>query len=286
MINSKNKIIRYILFSLPVISLITLSSCKENEPITYCDSQFQYEGSPFKQGDDVILNPTYNSGEDVDGEFSSTSGLVFLDRKKGTVDIGSSVPGVYVVRKSMLNNPNCGGRIQFAEISIVPAVNSTVFNAAESLTGWNASGAAYLDSEDKKEGANSIKADVNPGIIILNHATSAPVNSKLTMNTGEFRLWLYLSDADILDTGSEVGQIELSSSGGPDNQELTWGIVAENFNFKQGWNEIILKFKDARISGEHVNLEALNFFRIYMFTKAGTGPITVGLDDLKIQESE
>lgn len=262
-----------------VMSFLTISACAEEEVLEPCISQFYYEGSPFRQGDNLVISPVFESGEDIPGEFTSTEGLVILDKKTGQVDVGASVPGVYTIRKAMIGNPSCGNRITLGIIAILPP--PAIFNLADNLTGWGYSGQGYLDKEDKKEGEASIKTKVD-GLVILQHNLVTPLDAKVGIAQGQLHFWLYISDPDQLDANAEVGQMELTSSGEPDKEELTWMIVPSNLNLKAGWNQIVLKFKDAGTTGGAINLNAIKFFRLYMFPKAGAQTLTVGIDDMKI----
>ncbi|MFZ4261505.1 hypothetical protein ACFRAE_05645 [Sphingobacterium sp. HJSM2_6] len=270
---------KYTVKSLFIISFLTINSCAEEEAIAPCVSQFYYEGTPFRQGDNLVITPKFESGEEIAGEFTSTEGLVILDKQTGQVDVGASVPGVYTVRKAMIGNPGCGNRITLGVIAILPP--PAVFNLAESLSGWGLSGASFLDNTDKKEGESSIKTKVD-GLVIMQHNLATPLNAKVGIAQGELHFWLYISDPDQLEPNASIGQIELTSSGEPDKEELTWVIIPSNFNLKAGWNQMKLKFKDAGVTGGNIDLNAIKFFRLYMFPKEGAQTLTVGIDDMKI----
>lgn len=265
---------------LVLICIFAINSCKEENVLAPCVSKFYYEGSPFRQGDNLVISPLFESGQDIEGEFTSTEGLVILDKQTGKIDIGASVPGVYTIRKAMIGNSSCGNRISLGVISILPP--PTIFNLAESLKGWGLSGEGYLDKEDKKEGLSSIKNRINGGLMLLQHNLETPIDAKVGLAQGELHFWMFISDPNQFDPNSEVGQIELTSSGEPDKEELTWMIVPSALNLKAGWNQIVLKFKDAGSTGGVIKLSEIKFFRLYMFTKDGAAPVTVGLDDMKI----
>jgi len=253
--------------ALAIISLFFFSTCKEESVVAPCVSKFYYEGSPFRKGDDIIITPSYESGEDIGGEFSSTPGLVILDKEKGTLDLAASVPGVYTVRKAMIGNSGCGNRIALGVIAILPP--PSIFSAAEQLAGWGWTGSGYLDKEDKKEGESSIKTSVPGGLVLMQHKLAQPIDTKVSRDLGQLHFWFYVSDPTRMEGAGEIGQFELTSSGENDKQEYTWPLIPNNYNFKVGWNQVVLKFNEAVITGGAPDLSAINFFRLYMFRKMG-----------------
>jgi hypothetical protein len=279
--NINIKQIKQLVFKfLAVISLLFFATCKEDSVVTPCVSKFYYDGSPFRKGDDKIIAPSYESGEDIAGEFSSTPGLVILDKEKGTLDLAASVPGVYTVRKAMIGNSGCGNRIALGVIAILPP--PSIFSSADQLAGWGWTGSGYLDKDDKQEGEASIKTSVPAGLVLMQHKLTEAIDTKVSRDLGQLHFWFYISDPTRLEGAAEIGQFELTSSGENDKQEYTWPVIPNNYNFKAGWNQIVLKFNEAVITGGAPDLAAINFFRLYMFPKDGPEPLIIGFDDMKI----
>lgn len=103
-----------------------------------------------------------------------------------------------------------------------------------------------------------------------------PVDISTLMEDGYLHLWVYVGGNSYV----KGGQIELSSSGGCDVQELSWN--ASSYVTKQGWNELKLSFTNATMhSGEPFDPTRLNYFRIYLQTADGSVP-RVYLDDIYI----
>src|SRR5690606_8892736 len=77
------------------------------------------------------------------------------------------------------------------------------------------------------------------------------------------------------------GQVELSSSGGPDVEELNWDLQAGDL--KSGWNIVKLYFKNAKenkgAGNNSINLTAINFFRVYKPLNSGAS-ITARIDNM------
>ena len=75
---------------------------------------------------------------------------------------------------------------------------------------------------------------------------------------GYLHMWLWVEEG----TNVVAGQIELTSSGAPDSQELSWNMA--ELGLKDGWNELYLPFATANREGtEAVNPKAINYIRIF-----------------------
>lgn len=270
-----------------IVAATVCTACKEADKMAPCESDFFYDGSPFRQGGADVLLPSYRSGAEIPGVFSAPPGLVLRDTLTGEIDLAASAPGAYAIRKTMIGNPSCGNRIALAYLSILPP--PSIVSNADQADGWGWAGNGFIDHEDKKEGEASVKTREEGGgnLLLLQHSLSTPLNTRVSKDLGELHLWFYISDPFQFDQMAEIGQFELTSSGGPDNSEFTWPIIMNNMGLSAGWNELVFKFKDAAITGGDPNLSAINFFRIYLFAKGdATYPITIGLDDLKILAAE
>lgn len=96
----------------------------------------------------------------------------------------------------------------------------------------------------------------------------------------------YVSDVSILQTMLETnGQLELSSSGASDQNELFWpcGAIAQGIEgeAKQGWNHVVLYINAARYTFGEPDLTTINFFRFYMIATPLETPITIKFDNLR-----
>lgn len=273
----------YLYSVLFLCNIIITGSCKkEAKTLPPCESEFMYQGSPFRvtPGDATTVMPTYNSGEGISGIFKATTSGIVINPENGKVDLAATTPGSYTIRKVMVGNTTCGNRISLGYLTVLPPPQ--IFSNGEETTGWNGSN-WYLDTKDKKEGNASIKSTIESGNyqdLLFNRAT--PLDAKVDKQIGQLRFWFYISDPFAFDQNTDVGQFELTSSGQPDQQELTWGITPSKYNFKPGWNFLVLKFSEAGLSSGDVDFTKLNFFRVYMFNNSTTYPLTIGVDDLQI----
>jgi len=132
-----------------------------------------------------------------------------------------------------------------------------VLDYCDSDAGWNSNNGINIDTEEKKEGYASLISE-GPGTDWFTRRLSTPVNSLCDENS-YLDLWLYVSDVSKFNGG---GQLEITSSNGPDKDEYNWGVGS--LNLSNGWNELHLKISDAGKMGDP-DLSSINFFRLYQF---------------------
>ncbi len=154
-----------------------------------------------------------------------------------------------------------------------------VFDNCENADGWDAAGGAALDPSSKKQGENAVKATIGGGDALrMQKALSSPIDTKLTKETAQLVFWLFVEDAAKVKLSD--GQIEVTSSGGADQQEYNWPTSMLN-PLQNGWNLVRLNLADAGESGGGADLSKINFFRIYLNTTAAASPtatFTMALD--------
>ena len=111
---------------------------------------------------------------------------------------------------------------------------------------------------------NSISGVMGAGGLANIYIRTQPVNPGVTIANGHLHIKYYVGTLNKLNPAA--GQIELTSSNNPDNDELNWSTMVLA-NSKLGWNEVDLKFSDGSISG-NFNPAAINWFRVYIPTTA------------------
>lgn len=140
---------------------------------------------------------------------------------------------------------------------------------------WLSPGNALsVDMYDKAEGTASLKsAGSNP----TRFQNSFAVPFSMGFSAGEAYLCfsLYISDVNSV-TG--VGQLEISSSGKNDQNELFWGFSA--LGLKNGWNRVALKVSAGSSTGGAIDFTKINFMRLYIFAKNGAST-TFRLDNMR-----
>ncbi len=168
-----------------------------------------------------------------------------------------------------------------------------LFNCDTKPTGNNA---LSLDTEDKTEGEASLKFNVGAGQV--NEMKLPEVVDGTDYDTLEFDL--YVSDVRLFDLFGEVGKmdsnLEITSSGECDNQELAWTLDSIRFNnkggeLKAGWNHVILPLASAK-EDEGVkdgksgpfDISNINFLRFYMVGESENTGITVKIDNFRLSD--
>jgi hypothetical protein len=161
---------------------------------------------------------------------------------------------------------------------------SVVIDNCDKTDGWQvAGGDPALVTTGQKEGAGYIKGTIKTGQNFMQFIKTlpAPVNTKVTLGTGELKFWFYVQDVSQLVAG---GQIQFSSAADPDNKRIGWGIDKILPTLKNGWNHLELKFTDGYLSGDGgPDLTAMNFIKIFFNTAANvTTDQVIGIDDIRV----
>lgn len=162
-----------------------------------------------------------------------------------------------------------------APLDEIPAATElvTVFDNCDSADGWSAGGVLAVDNSFVKEGSGSL-AFTGTSEVQFRKQFINPVNSGITRDNGYLEFWYYIEDVNALTT---VGQIEITSSGQPDNAEYSWPMPV--VKLKNGWNKIQLALSQAGNMG-NPDLSAVNWFRLYCFPKAGK-TVKAKIDDIR-----
>src|SRR5665647_2897923 len=152
----------------------------------------------------------------------------------------------------------------------------TTFDKCESIIGWAGAEGPVLDPENPQEGNYSVKFHAGGGFIIQKKFDQ-PVDAKVGLEYGVLQFNMYISDVSVVNW-NWPGQIEITSSGNPDSQELHWNFNSQ-LRLANGWNKVVLKLSEAEVSGGNLNLKAINFFRIYNLDVKG--PVDIKIDNMK-----
>jgi len=122
------------------------------------------------------------------------------------------------------------------------------------------------------EGTGCATASTEGDLMQISRVYETPIDISRIKDFGFVYVWIYVENgAAITD-----GQLELTSSGKPDVEELSWTFPAA-FEFKDGWNELLLEVDP----NTECNLAAVNFMRLYLFTSE---PNTMKIDKLMVGE--
>jgi len=161
---------------------------------------------------------------------------------------------------------------------------SVVIDNCDKTDGWQvAGGDPVLATTGKKEGTGYIQATIKTGQDFMQFIKTlpAPVNTKVSLGTGELKLWFYVQDVSLLKVD---GQIQFSSAADPDKKRIGWGMEKIIPTLTNGWNHLELKFTDGYVSGDGgPDFTAMNFVKIFFWTaaKAATDQ-NFGIDDIRV----
>jgi hypothetical protein len=150
-----------------------------------------------------------------------------------------------------------------------------VIQRCDVTTGWQGAQSISVDNADKKEGYGSLMTEAQAGESSWFFKPFSSTQTGIT-SSGYLTFWLYVSDASKLDGG----QIEISSSGAPDDREYNWALSKDNI--VDGWNHMQLQISSAGQTGGGASMDSINFFRIYQTL---SGPVTAKIDFIRFTPS-
>ena len=156
-------------------------------------------------------------------------------------------------------------------LSPLTILAQVVIQRCDVTTGWEGSEAIRTDNSDKMEGKASIVTEAQTGDFTWFSKSFSQTHTGID-NSGYLSFWLYVSDASKL----EEGQIEISSSGGPDLHMSYW--LLDKTQVADGWNQMQLPIGTASQVGGGASLDSINFFRIIQNLSA---PITAKIDFIR-----
>ena len=147
-----------------------------------------------------------------------------------------------------------------AMLAVSVSAVTPIANSADKK-GWSAG--KLLADENEVMYAYQSNAGHDPnGVLTIIYKPTEPVDISKYVDDGYFHLMVYVNNPDALSTN---GQIELTSSGQSDVEEIHW--MAPAGEVVQGWNELFLAFDEAEDGG--VDFTKINFFRFYWFPADG-----------------
>lgn len=143
--------------------------------------------------------------------------------------------------------------------------------------------AVKLDGFDFTQGEASVVFGLSPTTkspFRIQYKGNVGTNTGATLQNGVLKFDLYVDDPTNFCTNLKGGQIELTSSGASDKQELNWSPLTYFKNLQPGWNHIELPFNKAGKTGGTFNPANVNYFR---FFGNGTGfNVTLKIDNFRV----
>lgn len=174
------------------------------------------------------------------------------------------------------------------EKEIIDDGEGVAIDLCESLTyngPWQSEGEVVLDMEDKTQGGASLATTMpDGGVIIFQKPFETPIDaSSIDPDKAVLSMDVWIEDISKLNLGGnpEASQFEISSNPNPDQEEVSWPV--SEWDLKNGWNHIELRFKGAKRNGD-IDMSQIRRVRWYHVTNIGA--MTIKIDDLRIVERE
>ena len=191
-------------------------------------------------------------------------------------------------------NINDSRPLYFLDASVTSAadIHKEIVNAKEaasddhsmSLLGCNdAFGSFTVDTENAQAGFGALTTVV--GKDMINATTFDPIDGS-KYDTLEFEM--YISDTKLFDVAWGNTGLEITSSGACDQEEISWNLAQIKAGIeggpKEGWNHVVLYFKDAGTNGE-IKLNAINYVRMFMVGAAEETGVTLKIDNMRLTDA-
>ncbi len=167
--------------------------------------------------------------------------------------------------------------------AIVPPPPPVVFDNCDKVDGWDAAGGTQaLITVGQKEGTGYVQGTIKAGQNFMQFIKTLPVPLNTTFTKDNSRVSFWFNVADVSQLKAD-GQIQISSSGGPDSKRFGWALAPIIPKLKNGWNQITLDFADAQAAGDgEADMSAINYFKIFFWTtNATTADLTTGIDGIQ-----
>jgi hypothetical protein len=154
-------------------------------------------------------------------------------------------------------------------------VTSNYLDNCDELNGWNSHNQLSINNDIQKEGSGCISAyGSGTEDFFKIYSTPLALNSDVNQDNGVLQFWYYVSDVSKL---SGDNQVELGSGGASDVNEFAWNIDVNSLT--NGWNFVSKRFSDAYFTGGSLNLNEIDWFRVYNYK---SGNVTTMIDDIQV----
>lgn len=154
----------------------------------------------------------------------------------------------------------------------------TLVDDCDESKGWSGKGGITVDEGDCQQGEGSIATQSAGDMLTFEKKYSKPYYAPAKKDNGYLQLWIYVSDASAFN--SAQGQIEITSAGTYDQEELAWPLPKVN----NGWTKVVLKLSDGISRGGEVNLKAVNYFRIWAKLPDGGASVQAKIDAIRFYQ--
>lgn len=143
----------------------------------------------------------------------------------------------------------------------------------DAANGWEGFPDAMVSTDAPAEGNGYLTITGSEAIVYRNISTTYNLSS--FMESGVVHISIYVEDPSVI-TG---GQIEFSSSGGADINEISVGDFGSGLTLQAGWNTFDIPLAQFNEVGGACDTSAVNFIRVYFLTSA---VVKTGIDHFYI----
>ncbi len=194
----------------------------------------------------------------------NTSTTVLIDDFKLVKEVAGE--SLVTIPDAMRNKPELSKEQDAWMISACDSESTVSVSSAENVNVVSADNQKFTAFTGLSAGVVEIKV---PAV------TTTPIAvSGVNKNDLALRLQLYVDHAASVKTN---GQVELTSGGKPDANELHWNV--QQLGLKDGWNVVYLDFSDGADTNGTLDISKINYFRFYMFLNTDA---VMAIDEIKI----
>ncbi len=152
--------------------------------------------------------------------------------------------------------------------------NATLFESFDSAEGFDPQ---TVESVRNIEGTGAVVSS-SDSLLSISKTYAAPVDMSRIKENGYAYIWVYIEDPSLLT--AEGGAVEITSGGAYDTEETSWKLD-DSFEFKAGWNELLLDVAQADLN--ECDFSRVNYMRVFLFTG---GANTMMLDKMYLGVGE
>jgi hypothetical protein len=258
-------------------NVLDLARYTSTSPSNATDSEITWSSS-----DNTVAVVTGNGTVRALSPGTAVITVTAADGGGATASIAIVVPGN--TTPDTPDNPDDPGTDPPADPDLV------MFHSCDDLTWFTHTQGASVEAIGRMEGSGYVERTTNSDnqIFVISRVGNAMDTQITDYSKGYLVFWFYINDAASLSRNTvATGRIELSQSGGPNQQCLYWSSKTYLADVvTNGWNYIQLRFSDATemTPDKPFNPKGANYFRIYFDGPAGSYEYTYGIDAIGFKQ--
>lgn len=159
-------------------------------------------------------------------------------------------------------------------IGKIPVKDSaTLFESFDLADGFDP---PHVEVSANIEGTGAIST-TSDSLLSISKIFAEPVDLSRIIDNVYAYIWIYIEDPSLLTDG---GSVEITSGGIYDTEETSWNLD-DSFEFKAGWNELLLDVSQADLN--ECDFSRVNYIRVFMYTSSSN---TMMLDKMYLGVGE